>query len=178
MNCIKPNCNKQVASKRAGLCSTHYDQDIFRVKYPFYRTWQSMKSRCYNPNDGNYYLYGARGIAVCDRWLSSYNDFVLDITTLGVKPTPAHTLDRIDNDKGYELENMRWATKKEQIANRRPEEKPRVTNRARAIGIRYHQKRWQARGRHGVHIGVFDTKEEAIKAREEYIKQQKTIDII
>ena len=174
MNCVKINCNKKVASKQAGLCSTHYDQDIFRVKKPLYRTWQGMKSRCYNSNSVNYYLYGDRGITVCDRWLKSYDNFIVDIASLGEKPTPQHSLDRKDNNKGYFKENMRWATKKEQIENRRQEVKPRSTNLAGAVCVRLLQGRWQARGRHGVHIGTFDTKEEAVKARE--LWEEKAVD--
>ena len=95
MNCIKINCNKVVASKKAQLCATHYDQDIFRKNKPLYRTWQSMKSRCNNPKTKWYQYYGARGITVCDRWLNSYDDFIAD---MGAKPTPRHSIDRIDNN--------------------------------------------------------------------------------
>lgn len=168
MICKKYNCGKRVASKSAQLCSTHYDQDIFRIKKPFYRMWQSMKARCYSKNHESYYLYGARGIKVCDKWLASYENFERDILSLGKKPTPQHSLDRIDNNGNYELGNVRWATKKEQVDNRRPETKARKNNKIGIAGVRLHQGRWQARGKHGVHIGSYATKQEAIAARKQW----------
>jgi hypothetical protein len=80
---------------------------------PLYHTWRTMKRRCENPNDKD---YGGRGIKVCERWRNSYDAFVAD---MGPKPTPKHSIDRINNDGNYEPSNCRWATMKEQLANRR-----------------------------------------------------------
>ena len=84
--------------------------------HPLYYTWRGMRSRCNDPTHKNYPNYGGRGIKVCDRWLHSFQNFRTD---MGDKPTPNHTLDRINNDEGYSPDNCRWQTRKEQAHNRK-----------------------------------------------------------
>lgn len=74
-----------------------------------------MRTRCNCKNHKDYILYGKKGIKICKEW----DDFWVFVNDMGDKPTKDHTLDRIDNDKGYNKENCRWATKKEQTLNRR-----------------------------------------------------------
>lgn len=81
---------------------------------PEYDSWCAMKSRCSNAARVAYSRYGGRGISVCERWANSFPDFLAD---MGPRPSPDHSLDRIDNDGNYEPGNCRWATKKEQMRN-------------------------------------------------------------
>lgn len=80
-----------------------------------YMTWSSMRRRCNNRNAQNYYLYGDRGIKVCERW-DSYENFKED---MGERPSKEHSLDRIDHEGNYGPDNCRWATRLEQSRNKR-----------------------------------------------------------
>lgn len=71
-----------------------------------YGLWAQMRYRCNNKNCAEYKSYGGRGIRVCDRW-ASFRSFIED---MGERPSPTHTLDRINNDAGYGPNNCRWTT--------------------------------------------------------------------
>ncbi len=88
-----------------------------------YWTWAGMKSRCLNPKHKNYHQYGGAGITVCEKWMT-WAGFLED---MGERPE-GKTLDRIDGKLGYNKSNCRWATKKEQIDNRKPQKSREVLN--------------------------------------------------
>jgi hypothetical protein len=84
-----------------------------RYQTPEYTAWENMIQRCTNQKCAGYRRYGARGIAVCEDW-RSFEKFLAD---MGEKPSPKHSIDRINNDLGYSKENCRWATSSEQLRN-------------------------------------------------------------
>lgn len=94
-------------ARRLGLPPKH------RRGQSAYQSWSGMKARCRNPNRKAYVRYGGRGITVCDRWLGpeGFRNFMSD---MGNKPSPDHSIDRIDNDGNYEPGNCRWADAKTQ----------------------------------------------------------------
>ena len=82
-----------------------------------YGVWNSMNSRCGNPNNPYYKHYGGRGIAVCERW-SCEEGFINFLEDMGDRPD-GMSIDRIDNDKGYSLDNCRWVNNSIQTLNQR-----------------------------------------------------------
>lgn len=135
-------------------------------KHPLYNTWVSLKQRCANPNNPAYKHYGARGISVCERW-RSFAAFVAD---MGDKPSPQHSIERVDNDGNYCPENCVWATISEQRFNRRvfsnsvtgfagvqPSTKGRFTSMVHVAGKRHY-------------LGMFNSIEEAHDARQKFLE--------
>src|SRR5690606_6584889 len=136
--CTIDGCAKQIAAK--GMCTMHYKRmrkhgDPHHITKktppsrkrhgaswvngkatPEYNAWSSMKSRCENPTVASNKDYGGRGIRVCDRWRDSFETFLAD---MGPRPSPQHSIDRIDNNGNYEPRNCRWATVLRQQRNKR-----------------------------------------------------------
>lgn len=79
-----------------------------------YKTWLGIKDRCLKLENNRYQYYGARGIKICESWLLSFDNFLSD---MGRRPSPKHSIDRIDNNGNYEPGNCRWATTIQQQAN-------------------------------------------------------------
>lgn len=101
--CIK----RTGASKRATKHGLH--------NTPAYKTWCSIKRRCFEKSNVAYKHYGAKGISMLDDWITDPAAFVAHV---GQPPTNNHSLDRIDNAKGYFPGNLRWATPLEQGSNK------------------------------------------------------------
>jgi hypothetical protein len=101
--------------ERAAKAATTHGFAPSKKKPSEYTTWRSMRNRCERPACVAYRDYGGRGIKVCERWKL----FVNFLEDMGLKPTPKHTLDRIDNDGDYSPENCRWVTREANGRNKR-----------------------------------------------------------
>lgn len=140
----------------------HRSADLKHRKASGYGVWATMLQRCNNPNNTNYHKYGGRGIKVCEEWLS-FDKFIGD---MGTRPSLEYTIDRIDNNKGYNVSNCRWATKITQSINRRIQS----NNKSHFIGISWDKARnkWtshiQVKGKQ-YNLGRFDTIGDALLAR-------------
>lgn len=111
-------CLKRERAKSLGQRNRQHGQTSNGRRGRTYRSWESMKSRCLNRNDPEFYNYGGRGIAVCETWGS----FVNFLNDMGERPIGT-TIDRIDNNAGYTPKNCRWAVVKIQQRNKRTNRK-------------------------------------------------------
>ena len=109
-------CDPKEALFRKVTTRRNYKIDEYErvADHPCYGVWRQMKRRCQDPNSANYYLYGGRGISVCERW-EAFENFCED---MGERPG-GMTLDRIDTNGNYEPSNCRWASHETQSKNKR-----------------------------------------------------------
>lgn len=149
-------CGRAANFRKDGLATKHRRE---------YAVWQAMIQRCHNPKAQRWNCYGARGIAVCDRWRSSFAAFFEDV---GPRPSDEHSIERKENDGPYEPGNAVWATAAEQNRNKRTnhfiEHDGRnltVTEWSRETGLsadliaRRHELGWPTEDIFGVPVGEF-----------------------
>lgn len=133
-----------------------------------YSAWQGMKGRCYRKKNKKYPIYGGRGITVCDQWLESFDAFY---AAMGDRPSPKHSVDRIDTNGNYEPSNCRWATASQQAINRRIKNPSGCNGVLRKKDHRYPNKHYDTFTAHirvkrkTISLGVFISIESAIEAR-------------
>lgn len=130
----------------------------------FYKIWQGMKKRCLNPNATNYEFYGAKGIKVCDRWLT-YENFAEDMQK-GYDNTL--TLDRIEGSKDYTPDNCRWVSMSVQDYNKPISDR----NKSGCVGVHFDAKsnKWRAYigvEKQRINLGSFDNLNCAVEARKQ-----------
>lgn len=126
------DCGKKrfLFASRSLKSSAHQSCGCHRTstEKPEHGIWKGMRSRCSNSNCNDYKFYGAKGVRVCERWDNSFEAFYQDV---GPRPSPSHSLDRIDCTKQYEPNNVRWASSIEQ-----------KNNTSRTVRVEYEGKEW------------------------------------
>lgn len=161
---IHGNLTRKKPTSSCG-CMRGYHKNGVR-SHPLYSTWDGIKQRCANPNHTAYHHYGGRGIKMCPEWYNSSTKFIAWAESNGWYEGCDLTIDRIDTNGNYEPENCRWVDWYVQGSNKRLPK----TNTSGHKGVSYRKSsdKWEAKLEvKGVvnYLGLYQTKEEAIKAR-------------
>lgn len=130
----------------SGLRATHR-----KSGGPTYSSWSAMRARCRNPNNKHYADYGGRGITVCARW-DNFENFLAD---MGEKPSARYSIERRENNRGYEPDNCYWAFAKAQARNTRKSifmewngQIKTLAEWAEILGLDYYKLHYHFRKRH------------------------------
>ena len=143
-------------AKRCGdVCNSCTKKTHGMTNSKNYKRWTAMKTRCRNINSSAYVNYGGRGIYISDEFLNHFEKYSYYIDNLENAHKDGYTIDRIDNDRGYERGNLKWSSNREQGLNRRKSE---------YVGVRKSGSRFRyARTIDGKYVsfGTYDTIDEA-----------------
>jgi len=170
---------KNKTSRSCG-CSTNLIRTPKLIKHGLsrekcYKEYMSILDRCYNPKRSNYYLYGKRGIKMCDEWKNNILSFCDYVKALPHYYEDGYSLDRIDTNGDYKPENLRYATPQEQMANRRKTGNTPYTG-VNPVKLKDGSFRYQSTFFYkGVYtfLGSHSTAEDACIARDRYIINNK-----
>lgn len=131
--------NLEGGRSRSCGCSRNHQMSSL----PEYQTWKGIKARCLNKRHVGYKQYGGSGVTVCDRWLADFRNFYND---MGKKPSPSHSIDRIDSSGDYEPSNCRWATSLQQTHNQRVRKDSKTGIRGVHVSCGYAVASWHESG--------------------------------
>ena len=142
-------------------------------KHPLYNLWSTIKQRCYNPKRARFKDYGGRGIVMCEEWKNNFLAFYKWALDFGWDYDHDLQIDRCDNEGPYSPGNCRFVKCRKNILNKR---NLRSTNKSGFTGVSFSIKKEKWRSEIRIHyklhfLGLYNSIEEAVEARNKYIRQ-------